>query len=564
MRRQRKRLLAGAGAFALVAIAAAAADREGSAAFRERTVASSVERQAAGARSQLRQLVQAAGLRPVPASSADWAYPEVPRRGRAQPVDLDCPPQRYGVIGDHATLQPLAFELASGAGVAPDAPAIAIAVESCRLERLLQQPEQRGRDWEEIAWVVYREGGVERFRSAAGLRLHGGRGRTAFRKSFRLYFRPEYGAETFLPGVVTPPGEPGPRSIVVHSDQRSDGQRRVWRFVNSLGYDLAMRIGGVAPRTKPVALLLNGTPRGAYVLGERVDRDFVARYLPHTDFDLLAGKDERSPEALTLRDESLRFVVGSPRFDLEAAAQVFDVDSLLRWYAVVVYCGTSDAFQGFLARDRRSSPPVFRMIHWDLDLSFQVPARMPDHGWQKDLLAFVLRGPRGLNILPKAALYRLLTEDPAARDRLARMLVDAMNHEWSSAYLDERLDHYERTAAELGVEDREYQTLLRDFVARRQDVVLAQLREHLGAASPVDLEIADPGGTVLVDGRPVENLQGEPWRGRYLAGMTVSLAIAPGDRTRWRGFEVDGQLVEEPRIELRLDEARRVRVLWAS
>jgi hypothetical protein len=325
-----------------------------------------------------------------------------------------------------------------------------------------------------------------------------------------------------------------------------------------------MRIGGVAPATKPVALFLNGMPSGAYVLGERVDRDFVARHLPHTDFDLLAGKDELSPEALALRDESLRFVVESPRFDLEAAAQVFDVDSLLRWYAVIVYCGTSDAFQGFLARDRRSSPPVLRMIHWDLDLSFQVPARVPEHGWQKDLLAFVLRGPRGLNILPKAALYRLLSEDPAGRDRLARILVDAMNHEWSSAYLNERLDHYERIAAELGVADREYQSLLRDFVAQRHDVVLAQLREHLGAATPVDLEMATTGGRVLVDGRPVESLQGEPWRGRYLAGMTVSLAIAPEDRPRFGGFEVDGQLVEEPQLELRLDEARRVRVLWAT
>jgi hypothetical protein len=173
-------------------------------------------------------------------------------------------------------------------------------------------------------------------------------------------------------------------------------------------------------------------------------------------------------------------VVESPRFDLERAAQVFDVDSLLRWYAVVVYCGTSDAFQGYLARDRRARPPVWRMVHWDLDLSFQVPSRVPEHGWQKDLLAFVLRGPRGLNILPKAALYRLLTEDPEARRRFARLLAETMEHDWSEEYLDERLDHYERVAAELGVADREYQELLREFVARRREVVLAQIVEHLG------------------------------------------------------------------------------------
>ena len=61
----------------------------------------------------------------------------------------------------------------------------------------------RGRAWERRATVSYYQEGRLRFAGGAGIRIHGGLTRlVASRKSFRLYFRREYGADRLWAGVL--------------------------------------------------------------------------------------------------------------------------------------------------------------------------------------------------------------------------------------------------------------------------------------------------------------------------------------------------------------------------
>ena len=44
-----------------------------------------------------------------------------------------------------------------------------------------------------------------------------------------------------------------------------------WYFVNPLAYDIARRMGAIAPETKPVRFFVNGEYYGPFVLTERFD-----------------------------------------------------------------------------------------------------------------------------------------------------------------------------------------------------------------------------------------------------------------------------------------------------
>ena len=241
---------------------------------------------------------------------------------------------------------------------------------------LLTNPTRVGRDWEHPATVSYFEDGDLRFAANAGLRVHGGTSRTGSPvPSFRLYFRTEYGSAQFRGGTLfAGKGDPLTR-LVVHNDLRQDFRGRWWHLVNPLAYDVARRIGALAPETHPASFILNGDPQGLYVLTEHVRKPFLVSRFGHDNFD-------RADEAL--RRQWMRDVMSRPSFTMADAATWLDIESLTRWFISIVFCGTSDPFQAVMFRNRTQPGARWFWVNWDMDHSFMDLYRRALAPWSQD------------------------------------------------------------------------------------------------------------------------------------------------------------------------------------
>lgn len=501
-----------------------------------------------GSASTIRLLnrVDALQARPAPGAVFEVPPPARPEAFRSAGLE-ECGRPFYAPARDGGKLPSTA--LADPTWVERGLPVLSIAIERCRLLRLLAHPQARGRDWEEPAFVSYFDAGELRFASAAGLRLHGGGGRRAYRKSFRLYFRDLYGEAAFLPGIVSEPGEDAVRQLVVERDIRPDGRKRKWHFINPLAYDVARRLGAVAPRTKPAMLVLNGEPQHVYVLGERIAKGFLERRFGHGDFTLVRGRAEDRKGGLqrTYR-EMRRWLRTAARVDRKSAGDRFDLESLSRWFASIVFCATGDAFQAAMVRDERDGG-LWRWINWDMDISFRVPRRNPEHGWQKDLLGDAFQGPAGYRDVGRGLLFRLMREDPSYRRDFAELLVEALNHRLTEGFFAERLDYYEGLLAAYEVPERRFLEEMRGFFRNRPTVVREQIVRYLAPEGGGWLHLRSPGdGYVTVDGWEVP----ASYDGWYLAGEKVRLVVGERFRSDFLGWRLDGREAQGPELELRL------------
>lgn len=404
---------------------------------------------------------------------------------------------------------------------------------------LLVHPAERGREWERFAYTSFFKEGRLLFASGAGLRVHGGRSRIGSdKKSFSLRFRRRYGkpeapSELFF-------GQPGSdlERLIVHNDVRPDGTGRRWQFANPLAYDIAARIGGLTPRTLPVRFLLNGEAQGVYVLTEPIDAAFFEARFGHRDFDM-----EPSETSVRLRE----WATTTRRFTMATAATKVDVENLTRWVISILFCGTTDIWQGTLARDRRVSQERWFWVTWDLDHSFMDVYRRARVPWEINTFSSLLGKPDA-----RSRILGRLLQDAAFRDYFAQSVTDVLNHRLTAQFLSARVNHYRVIAGQYGVADQEFLDIAEQFLAERPAEVRRLMQEHAGAGPVFAVRVqSEPAGPLEIDGeRTVES-----YEGRYFLNSRVSVEVPAGARSRFLGWKINGTPVAdaEPTMTLPVD-----------
>jgi hypothetical protein len=417
--------------------------------------------------------------------------------------------------------------------IAAGHPLISVSIDRADLTEpgrgLLVNPTRRGRDWERFAYVSYFEHGALRFASGVGLRVHGGRSRVApKRKSFGLYFRRRYGAEGMPSELLfAPPARPLER-LVLHNDARTDTTGRTWHFVNPLAYDIAARIGALTVQTKPARFFLNGELQDVYVLTERIDEQYFETRFGHRDFQI-----EATETSALLR----KWATTTTPFSMPIAAHTVDLDNLTRWAISILFCGTTDIWQGTLARDRRTPGARWFWVNWDMDHSFMDLYGHAPVPWEIDSFARLLRRPD-----PRSRIIgRLLELDPNYRTYFAQAVAATLNHRLTPAFLAERLSHYRVLAAAYGVQEREFVDVIEQYFAERPRVMRALVQKYLGAGPVLDTRIRIPDGVVLqIDGQRTAGV----YEGRYFSGSPLTLAIPDAHRGGFLGWRLNGRDLE--------------------
>lgn len=400
---------------------------------------------------------------------------------------------------------------------------------------IIANVEQRGRDWERPATGSYFENGSLQFAASVGLRIHGGLTRLMSPlKSFRLYFRREYGADRLWAGVLFDGRVDPIRRLVVHNDVREDRDELRWHFVNPLAYDITRRVGALAPYTQPVRLFLNGEWQGVYVLTEHVRDNMIPELLTprfgHANF----ATDNRSYNALR------EWVGQLDPLTMEAVAERIDLDNLTRWFLAVLFCGTEDAFQGAQLLDRSDPDGRWFWINWDMDHSFMDYNQQAPVPWEHDAFRTTLErpgeAPQGWRTSEVRAivLTTLLAEDEAYRDAFKRTFVEVMNHRLTPQFLHERFEYYATLGRRMGLGDVDLRYLdrLEEYLRLRPAVLRDQAEVYLNSRSSLQITVRGLGGNRgTVDGEAVSDL----FRGFYFPGMTMTLvADAKAGFQHWR------------------------------
>ncbi len=240
--------------------------------------------------------------------------------------------------------------------------------------------EERGRAWERpvtVEWLSPE--GEPGFSVGAGLRLHGAAGRTRSKKSFRLYFRGEYGPrELAYPLFGSAPGQTYDRLVLragfndswLCSDVVWCHHRDGTVYVrDQLVRDLHGTMGQVAARGRWIALYLNGEYWGLYNLAERIDERFLATHFDHEDWDIVRSLGEH--EAW---DEFMDWITVTDLSDeaqYEQAAQQLDIENFTSVIILHLWSGNVDwgDRNWYVARMQYGPDARWRLFVWDAEMT---------------------------------------------------------------------------------------------------------------------------------------------------------------------------------------------------
>ena len=109
-----------------------------------------------------------------------------------------------------------------------------------------------------------------------------------------------------------------------------------WHFVNPLAYDIARKMGAIAPETKPVRFFVNGEYYGPFVLTERFDERYFAAHWGYDDVLL----DQAA------MDKLWEWVLHTRPLTMRAASQHVNIENLTRWFLAVAFCAHARRVSG--------------------------------------------------------------------------------------------------------------------------------------------------------------------------------------------------------------------------
>lgn len=470
--------------------------------------------------------------------------------------------ERYGVNG---VLGRLSEALPSTLMVPPERldgpfPVISIATDEDYLNDpaigIMQNMREIGPAWERLASVSLWEDGEMVLGSRVGLRIHGDSTRYRGDPSFRLYFRPRYGATSAGGGRLLGPAAQPAAVVVVHVVR--------WRghYPNIFVFEMARRLGLPTVAFRPVSVFLNGEPRGIYVLTERVMPDGWGRtHFGDANFFMYVYKGETRRPSREAHADLEAWVTASAPLTMRDAEQRIDVANLTRHLFTVMFAYTTDWAQGAALLDRNDAERRWFWMHWDMDQSFYLRGIVEVEPWAQPFMAVVtLRGTRdeleawGIvtddrhndrhRLDVRRIIFMQLLEDPEYRRYFVRFVTDALNHELTPAFLDRLLAQYSDLELAPGLYSR---VDLGEYFRRRPDFVRAELGDYfrLGQALSVRIDGA-PGTRLLVDGYAETGV----YEGRYFHGQTLRVERLDATAPPISHWLVNGARVDGARLEL--------------
>jgi hypothetical protein len=391
-----------------------------------------------------------------------------------------------------------------------------------------------GREWERPITMIYlTENGRFGFQTDAGLRIHGNSSRYYDKKSFRLYYRNEYGLP-WLDFPIFPNGEVNEfKRLVLHAggqefpQYRANGTLFRRQLVTNLSEDADVH----AVQSRPVVLFINGQLWGVYYLREYINEHFLNSHFGIESTGNDAENWEQLKQYVDTHD------LADPDNYAFVQTQV-DVANLIDYTAVQMITANNDWPHYNITRFRGHGPGGrWQFVLWDNDYAFGLA---PGSNVEHNMI------DRVLNVSPWF-LFSALLENQEFHDQFLMRMADLLNTTFHPENVVAEID---RLAA--GLEPNiHFETSrwpgsgnwyasveeMREFARLRPDIMRQHVVEGFGLAGTAVITFNPPpsgSGTVAVNDYMLPET---PWQGTYFAGMTLQVTAVPQPGYQFAGWE---------------------------
>lgn len=312
--------------------------------------------------------------------------------------------------------------------------------------------ENRGEEWEREADVTYiEEDGSMPFETKMGLRIHGGYSRNWGQKSFRLYFREEYGMKNLknyplIPGAMNfdkTEATTKYKKVILRNGGNEYSYTKlqdVW--IQNLVADRAFTIQSA----RPSVLFLNGEYWGLYNLTERycdnyvetefgVDKDNVVMIKngeleEGTDNDLQYYKEMQNLADLDMSKEE----------NYKRFTDLVDEQSYLDYYATEIYIGNNDwpnnnmqLWRSHTNDGTKYGDTKWRFMLYDTEYSMNLYGHEDAAG--EELKTGIIERTKSMD-----PLFGALCANPGFQKKLADTLMNLANNNFEAASAEAKLD----------------------------------------------------------------------------------------------------------------------------
>lgn len=449
-------------------------------------------------------------------------------------------------------------------GMETSLPVLSLVVEPDDLwgeQGIYEHEEMSGAEWERPSVVsLFDENGRLAFTEAAGVRIHGQASRLFDKKSFRLYFRGEYGSRRLNYPLFAGNPVTSFDDLVIHSGgQDSYAFSANWTLLRTqLMSHLAREVDAYSTYNQPVLLFLNGDLWGIYNLRERMDETyFQDRYgLQGVEIvDSLFRNEDRTEAANEWR-ALVEFADANDLADPEKYAVVasqLDVDNMIDHYILQMYAANTD-WPHNNERVFRADDGLGRWhwALWDVDYAFGLS---PSSFVEVDMVRWLM-APDRPEVEFYGRLFRAMMDNPEFRNQFLVRSADLLNTTLQPDTVQAQID---TLAAELrpdiGYEVARWSSPgnweqsvldLSAFVQQRPALMWQHYVDGFGLAGTAVLTINDSeGGSVLLNERWIPE---RPYTGTYFQDTTLQLRAVPDAGYRLAGWLVDAERVTDTEI----------------
>jgi len=421
---------------------------------------------------------------------------------------------------------------------------------------------QRGPNWErDLHMAFFEPDGSVGFATDAGVRLHGGNSRRYALKSFRIYFRNEYG-DSHIDYPVFPDQQINTHDRLILRNGGSDWAYTYFRdaFAQSI-------LNGFTEvdhqEYRPSVVFLNGEYWGIMNIRERLDNKYIENYYDYTEIDMLESTGQLIYGSKMHYENLISFLHNNNLNESENYEWVqtqMDVDNFRDYHILQIFSMNTDQ-PGKNVRFWRPQTEngKWKWMWWDMDDTFLFG---PHNNHDRNGLIYCtgLNNISATQINPKTPPpswapngpaqtfpLRALLESNEFRHDFINRFADLLNTAFQPQYLFEIIDNFHATTAPHQYEHyrrwhrpepeiyNQHLQHLYDFSEHRFHYMRQHIEEffELDGNYQLTLDVASGQGHIrintlhLTPELPALNNPVYPWTGKYFKGLPIEIEAVP-------------------------------------
>jgi hypothetical protein len=417
-----------------------------------------------------------------------------------------------------------------------------------------------GRAWERFGELEFFEDRAIAFHIPTGLRIQGNTGPRDFgKKSFRAFFRDEYGKERLVYQLY--PGSPVTSfSKLVFRSGYDDDLEPAAESGSALGTLLRdplvtvlwQRIGGLASHSRFAILYLNNNYNGIYDIKESVEEHFICDHLGYADVDILRTRwdslEVTYGDKVQWNELATFFQNNSFGSDdkITEAERYIDIDNFTDLQALAHATQYSSWAYGAFAFREKSSRGTWKWTIWDADRAFC------DVNWngfssQSNPLGTYLDG----------LITKKLLQNQRYRIEYINRIADLLNSIFSPDSINSIIDSLtQHISSEIPAEVAKWNNTvtkwtenvnaMKNFAGQRPTIVRQQMQSYFALSGQVALTVNISGRGKIRINSITENQTS--WSGTYFRGIPITVTAIPEPGYRFAGWNGSSSSVETTTI----------------